>query len=235
MSDKSPKICYYYRDIFYVNRGLCVLKKCCILGGCDFDLRQFDFEHSKNACIIAADKGYEAACKLKLDIDFVIGDFDSLGYIPSGKNVIRHNCEKDETDLALSLEKAIEENCDEMYIYGATGGRIDHSFANLQLICKLAECGKKAWLIDECFVIGAVCNDTIKLKARQSGIVSVFCVGKSACGVSINGLKYELCDYDLSPFEPIGVSNEFIGKSAEISVSNGVLLIMIEKQRNDLL
>ncbi len=210
------------------------MKKCCIFGGCDFDFRDFDYEHSKNACIIAADKGYEAVRRLKLDVDFVIGDFDSLGYMPNGENVIRHNCEKDETDTALAVEKAIEEKCDELYIYGAVGGRIDHSLANFQLICNVAQRGKKAWLIGGGFVIGAVCNGKLKLGARQSGIVSVFCMGQNACGVTIKGLKYELCDYTLSPFEVLGMSNEFIGNAAEISVSNGVLLIMIEN-KNDCL
>lgn len=206
------------------------MKKCCIFGGCEFDLERFDYNHSESACIIAADKGYDAALRLNLDIDFVVGDFDSLGFVPDCDNVIRHSCEKDETDTALAVRKAFELGCDELYIYGAVGGRIDHSVANFQLICDIAKKGKKAYLFGDGFKITAVCNSNLKLDARENGIVSVFCIGNSAKGVNIKGLKYELCDYEMSPFEALGVSNEFIGKDAQITVSDGVLLIMIEEK-----
>lgn len=206
------------------------MKKCCIIGGCDFDLKKFDLKHAENACIIAADKGFDTALRLNLDIDIIVGDFDSLGFVPDCDNVIRHNCEKDETDTALGCQKALELGCDEFYIYGAVGGRIDHSFANFQLICDIAKKGKIAYLFGEGFKITAICNGTLKLDARESGIVSVFCMGDSAKGVSIKGLKYEICDCELCGFVPLGVSNEFVGKAAEITVSDGVLLVMIEQK-----
>ncbi len=45
-------------------------------------------------------------------------------------------------------------------------------------------------------------------------------------GVYETGLKYRLENYTMSSTYPIGVSNEFTGKPAEISVNEGILLIV---------
>lgn len=206
------------------------MKKCVIIGACECDFSENDLDILKESVVVCADGGYKTALKYGIKPDYTIGDFDSLGYIPDAENVITHNAIKDDTDTALCVEKAIELGCDEFYIYGAASGRIDHSFANFQLICNTAKRGKKVFLISDVFFITAVSNGALNLKAQKNGIVSVFCMGEGARGVCINGLKYVVCDCQLSPFVPLGVSNEFIGKCAEISVSDGVLLIMVERR-----
>lgn len=64
--------------------------------------------------------------------DIILGDFDSLGYVPKGDNIIRHKVEKDDTDMMLAVEKAIELGYHNITIFGGTGGRTDHTIANLQ-------------------------------------------------------------------------------------------------------
>lgn len=206
------------------------MKKCVIIGACECDFLENDLDIARKSIVICADGGYKTALKYSIEPDCTIGDFDSLGYIPEAENVITHNAIKDDTDTALCVEKAIELGCDEFYIYGAASGRIDHSFANFQLICRMAKRGKRTFLISDEFFITAISNGTLNLKAQESGIVSVFCMGEGARGVGIKGLKYEVCDCKLCSFVPLGVSNEFIGKDAEISVSDGVLLIMVERR-----
>ena len=56
--------------------------------------------------------------------------------------------------------------------------------------------------------------------------ISVFAATEVAEGVSIRGLKYQLGDAVLRNDRPLGVSNEYIGQAAEISVRKGTLMIV---------
>lgn len=205
------------------------MKKCVIIGACDCNLSKADLNILKESVVICADGGYKTTLKYNVKPDFTIGDFDSLGYIPDAENVISHSSIKDDTDTALCVQKALELGCDEFYIFGAVGGRIDHSLANFQLICKIAQDKHKIFLISDDFFITAITNGTLKLKPQASGIVSIFCMGQSVCNVSIKGLKYELENSLFPSFTTLGVSNEFVGNGAEISTPNGTVLIMVQR------
>ena len=67
-------------------------------------------------------------------------------------------------------------------------------------------------------------NEEVKLRANLEGYFSLFCLGKEARGVTIKGMKYELQDYTMTNDFPIGVSNEFIGQEASVSVAEGELV-----------
>ena len=82
--------------------------------------------------VIAADGGLLTINGLGIVPDIILGDFDSLGYVPKGDNIIRHKVEKDDTDMMLAVEKAIELGYHNITIFGGTGGRTDHTIANLQ-------------------------------------------------------------------------------------------------------
>ena len=73
-------------------------------------------------------------------------------------------------------------------------------------------------------------NGTVKFPATAEGIVSVFCLGKDAAGVTIRGLQYALTDGTLTAGFPLGVSNHFVGQAAEISVKSGSLLVIYDRQ-----
>lgn len=208
------------------------MKKCVIIGACDCNLSKADLDILKESVVICADGGYKTALKYGIKPDFTIGDFDSLGYIPDAENVISHSSIKDDTDTALCVQKALKLGCDEFYIFGAVGGRIDHSLANFQLICKIAQDKHRCFLISDDFFVTAISNDTLHLKPQTSGIVSIFCMGQSVCDISIKGLKYELENSPFPSFTTLGVSNEFVGKNAEISTPNGTLLIMVQRCRD---
>ena len=98
--------------------------------------------------VIAADSGLRWLRELQIIPDYVIGDFDSLGESPaeaseatseiiSGK-VVTLPCEKDTTDLYEAAETGIKKGCKSFFIYGGTGGRLDHTLANIQLLASLA-------------------------------------------------------------------------------------------------
>lgn len=175
--------------------------------------------------VIAVDGGYRIVTQLGLAPDFIVGDFDSLGAVPSGENVIVLPAEKDVTDMFTAINKGVDCGCKSFRIYGATGGRLDHTIANIQLLRYFSEKGVSLTIYGESFAVTGVTNDSIRLSGRSGGYVSVFSLSDSSEGVYLKGLKYELENYTLTSAFPLGVSNEFTEKNAEISVKNGALAV----------
>ena len=75
-------------------------------------------------------------------------------------------------------------------------------------------------------VSAAVWNDALEFPPEMEGYLSVFCAGGTAKGVTLSGLKYELEDAELTNTFPLGVSNEFVGVPARVSVKDGALLVL---------
>lgn len=175
--------------------------------------------------LVAADAGYKYCREYNLIPDLVIGDFDSLGDIPEHPNIMELPVEKDDTDTVYAIKIGVERGYRHFFIYGGTGGaRPDHTIANMQALLYLANRGCRGWLYAKDYVWTCIKNESIKIKG--SGNVSVFCPDGVAKGVSLKGLKYELSDAEVKSDFPLGVSNAFSGEEAEISVSDGCLLIM---------
>lgn len=199
-------------------------KSCAIVGASDFYETADSFV--KTDVLIAADGGCAALKRLGLSPDLIIGDFDSAPEKPAGSNVIVLPKEKDDTDMMAAVKKGLAIGCREFYLYGATGGRFDHTVANVQALTFLAHHGARGFLFDKDTVSTVIRDDVCDLPARDGGYVSVFCLSDCARGVDISGLKYEIQNAGLTNAFPLGVSNEFTGKSARISVQSGALLII---------
>lgn len=180
-------------------------------------------------CIICADAGYKKALENSIVPDLVVGDFDSLGEIPRLENVEVHPAEKDETDTFLALTCGIERGYKSFAVFGALGGRLDHTFANLQLLKYLAEREIECTFYSPGETVTALKNSQIEFSENEQGTVSVFSLSDKSEGVTERGLKYSLENAVLTSSFPLGVSNEFIGKKASISVKNGVLMIVRER------
>lgn len=69
----------------------------------------------------------------------------------------------------------------------------------------------------------------ITINKAEGYKVSLFSYGESCDGVSITGVKYPLKNHRLDSSFPLGVSNEFLDESAEISHTSGKLLIILSK------
>ena len=176
--------------------------------------------------LIAADGGYATLGSHGLIPDLLVGDFDSLGYVPDHPHIVRHPVEKDDTDVALALREGWARGFREFRIYGGLGGRLDHTVANLQLLAGLARQGGAGYLLGENTVITALTAGRLEFPAEYRGILSVFAVGGPADGVTLTGVKYPLDGSKLTPEIPLGVSNEFLGGPAAVAVGKGTLLVM---------
>ena len=177
--------------------------------------------------ILAADGGLTHLEKLGIAPQGMIGDFDSLGYIPESAQVFP--VEKDDTDSMLAVRKGLELGYRRFEIYGALDGeRLDHTVANLQTLAFLSEHGAAGYLVGLKYMATTVCNSTIRFSPEAKGIVSVFCLGKDAEDVSLRGMKYPLEKGTLTGTFPLGVSNHFVGEAAEISVGSGILTVLYD-------
>ena len=183
----------------------------------------------KDDYILAADGGLAHLQKLGIEPNGILGDFDSLGYVPQNSQVFP--VEKDDTDSMLAVRKGLELGYKEFILYGALDGpRLDHTIANLQTLLFLESQGAKGTLVGLRYLITTVKNGVLKLPLAESGIVSVFCLGEKARGVTIRGLKYGLENGQLDSSFPLGVSNHFVGKPARISVQEGSLLAIWDRK-----
>ena len=183
--------------------------------------------------VIAADGGLCLCRKIGETPDHIIGDFDSLGYVPEGNNVAAFSPEKDDTDTLLAVKRGLSLGFRVFSINGALGGRLDHTLANIQTLSFIAGQGGVGFLTGKSTVVTAVKDETLVIPAGREGYISLFCASGTAEGVSIKGLKYELSDAVLTGDVPLGVSNEFIGEKAEISVKRGVLTVIWSEERFD--
>jgi len=199
-------------------------KKCYIVGACPSSVVSL-ISKNENDIIIAADGGYDLLKEKSLEADILIGDFDSIDKIPAHGNIIRYPVEKDDTDTFIAYKTAYDAGYRNFLIYGGTGGRIDHTISNIQTLINMSENGARGFLFGDDFIITAITNTGISFPEKMSGTVSVFSFEK-VCGVTIEGLKYCVKDYTITPDYPIGVSNSFTKKNAVISVDNGTLVII---------
>ena len=179
--------------------------------------------------LLAADGGLAHLNGLGLNPNGIIGDFDSLGYVPEGAEVFP--VEKDDTDAMLAARKGLELGFREFLFYGSLDGpRLDHTVANFQTLQFLADHGAVAYLVGRDYIITVIRNGSISFGADAEGIFSVFCLGPDARGVTIEGLHYPLQNGTLTSGFPLGVSNHFTGNAAKITVEDGSLLALWDRK-----
>lgn len=184
-----------------------------------------EFKPEEGDMVIAADYGYKRLSDLGIKPDYVVGDFDSLGYTPKGKTTIVYPKEKDDTDTILAVDLGFEKGYREFFIFGGIGERLDHTISNIQTLCYISERGGRGSLVGREETVTLLKDGKMEFDESFNGRISVFAV-ETAKKVTIKGLKYELEDARIKNSYPIGVSNEFIGKKASITVKDGALLIV---------
>ena len=159
-----------------MHQGICYIAGA---GNCSrlfLNLKEEDF-------VIAVDGGFEYLKGNRIDL--VVGDFDSLSYVPEHPNVITLIPEKDDTDMMVALKEGLKRGYETFYIYGGCGGRFDHTYANIQSLAYLADRHARGYLFHENQVITMLRNDSITFHSDAKGYVSVFAYGEKAEGVTI--------------------------------------------------
>ena len=199
--------------------------KCVILAGGEINIRTVCVP--QDAFLICADKGYLAAKELGIVPYLVIGDFDSLGFVPGTGDVKIYPAEKDDTDTLLAVKEALKAGARKICIYGALGGRLDHTLANIQTLAYITENGAEGTLISDKNCITMQAGGTTRRYKRRDGFYfSVLSYTEKCTGVNISGTEYTLSDGELSYSVPLGVSNRITEEYGEVSLRDGMILVI---------
>lgn len=181
--------------------------------------------------IICADGAAQRMKSCGVIPDYIVGDMDSidmetLAYFETkGSRIIRYPADKDETDTQLALEYAFGMHPDEIRIFGALGGRIDHALANISLLVVCAKKGIDAKIVDkdcELFVIDRACT----IDGRDGDTVSLLPMSSDVRGITLEGFRYPLSGAAMEIGAPYGISNLLTGAKGNISLESGYLLII---------
>lgn len=174
--------------------------------------------------VIAADAGYKQLGGIKPHL--VVGDFDSLGYVPREESVVELPVRKDDTDALFAVKLGLSRGFRRFVLLGSVGGRLDHTLANIQALAYLTTRGARGVLVGENEKITMLQNGSLNFFGTPEGIVSVFAYGGTATGVTEENLAYPLDRATVTTDFPIGVSNEFTNQPACVTVEEGCLLIV---------
>lgn len=175
--------------------------------------------------VCACDGGYIHCLKNNIKVDILIGDFDSLDVIPNNVKIIKLNPVKDETDIYAALNYGINLGYTKFKIYGATGKRDEHTFANIQILHNLKTKNIEAQIINDNKIYEVLHNQTKEFGKENSGYFSMFSLSNTSL-VTLKNFKYNVEKYILKNDFPLGIDNEFINKEASISVDDGYVLIV---------
>lgn len=200
--------------------GCCVIFCAGEFGGLARPIRDDDY-------ILAADGGLAHVQRLGLTPHGIIGDFDSLGYVPTGAQVFP--VEKDDTDAMLAVRRGLDLGYREFVLYGSLDGpRLDHTLANLQTLLFLAERGAVGYLAGVRYMATVIRNEKLRFPPEATGILSLFCLDGEAREVTLTGLKYPLERGTLRSAFPLGVSNHFTGSEATVQVGGGSVIALYD-------
>jgi thiamine pyrophosphokinase len=181
--------------------------------------------------IICADGGTRHAFALGLMPNLVIGDMDSISKVhwqkleEAGVPIELFPPDKNETDLELAINRAIEFEPGEIVIVAALGGRLDQTIGNLALLTNVQLAAFDVRLDDGAEEI-FFCRNQVQVQGGSGDIVSLIPWGNPARGVQTQGLKWVLNSETLYPEKTRGISNEMLSETAHIKISSGTLLII---------
>ncbi len=202
------------------------LKRCVIVGGGECSPQFLKENILCDDFIVCADSGYDVVESCGITPNLLIGDFDSIKSIPQNVETVTLPVEKDVTDCEASFNECVNRGFKEFLLLGGTGGRFEHTFANISVMARATRDNFDFTIIDEKHTFKCIFNSSIKIKKRNNQQISVFAFGDKAFGVTEKGFHYQLDNYTIDPYIPIGISNDIIDDYGEISVKNGTLIVI---------
>lgn len=158
-------------------------------------------EQTQPDLVIGVDKGAELLDRLGVTPDLLVGDFDSIDpkvlkrLSAKGIPTETHPVRKDQTDTELALTRALDAHPDVIYLYGATGTRLDHMLSSIDAMTIAAEQDVEIHLIDphnDLSLYKGPQQMTLDLPAGRT--VSLLPLSDTAGPVTIAGFDYPLTD-----------------------------------------
>ncbi|WP_080846489.1 thiamine diphosphokinase [Cytobacillus gottheilii] len=212
-----------------------------ILAGGPLDtLPSFEKYHLEEDVWIGVDKGVFTLLSQNIRPFRAFGDFDSVSdeewavIEKNVKSIHRFRPEKDETDMEHALNWALSENPKRIRLFGATGGRMDHFFANVQLLLKPLNkhAALSVEIIDVQNKIYMTKPDTHVIhRDSEYKYISFIPISGDVSGLTLKGFKYPLTDCHIPMSSTLCISNELVNDSGTFSYKQGILMVI---RSNDL-
>lgn len=211
-------------------------KKCVIVSGGSIDesFAMRILEQMKPDYLVGVDGALDFLYRNQVVPTHIVGDFDSVS-----SEVIAHykqqsdipiyefNPVKDATDTEIAIRLAADLGVKELVILGATGTRLDHVMANIQMLKIALDYHMQTYLWDECNRISLHEREIRLRKSKGFGTYfSLFSFNGNVPDVSIEGAKYPLSHYCMSACESRCVSNEYKDEEVRITFPEGMILLM---------
>lgn len=164
---------------------------------------------------------------------FSVGDFDSVNeeerlILKDQLNIHPVKAEKDDTDLALGVQKAVEQGYSSITIYGATGGRLDHFMGVIQILQKPEYLKRhiSIQIIDVQNEITLLSQGEHQVKQNSTYPYISFIPLNDEVIISLEGFKYNLSREHLESGSTLTISNEVTTNVAKVNVEKGTVLQM---------
>jgi len=185
--------------------------------------------------ILCADGGTRHALALGLTPHLVIGDMDSATsheiqqLEKSDVPIELFPRDKNETDLELAIQRALEKHPEAILIVAALGGRLDQTLGNITLLsdARLADVDVR---LDDGVEEVFFCRTRSEVRGRSGDLVSLIPWREKVEGVQTKNLKWSLHDEILYPEKTRGISNEMTADIAGIAIKSGLLLVVHRRQ-----
>ncbi|CAM4025381.1 thiamine pyrophosphokinase [Bacillus manliponensis] len=204
-----------------------------LAGGPTENCADFSLYESDGVIWAAVDRGVYRLLKLGIKPVAAFGDYDSvtkeeLAWMQEQKHDLHIVAkEKDETDLEIAIRWAIAQKPMEIRIFGATGGRLDHSLANIQMLLKGLHANIKMSVVDNKNEISVQKPGTYYVaKSTQFPYVSFVPMSEQVDGITLRGFKYPLTNQTIQWGSTLCISNELIVEKGTFSFTTGILMMV---------
>ena len=208
--------------------------KIALFAGGTIDSFQMDFD-----LFIGVDRGSLFLIEQGICPDLAVGDFDSVSekelalICSQSKEVLQAQPEKDDTDLELAVKAVFARSPQaQVTIFGAFGGRLDHTLANIFLPSNPE--------ITPYMQQIRLCNAQNELRYCPQGRHEI----KPVAGMNylafmladdgrliIEGAKYPLNESNYF-FKKVYASNEFIDEPVFLECQSGYVIVIYSKDRS---
>lgn len=208
--------------------------KTIIIGNGEINNYDIIREYFDQAYIIACDGGVKHCRAMMIMPNIMVGDFDSANkedaefFENLGVLKEKFPVKKNETDMEIAINMAIDKNSTEIYIVGGLGRRFDHSLANVHILLRPVRLGIRTCLLDENNIITLV-EDSIDIVGEKGQTVSLIPLTTEVKGITTKNLEYALTNATMEIGHSLGVSNVMNGDVATISVGEGVLILIMSR------
>lgn len=190
--------------------------------------------------IIAADGGFNHCRQWNVMPHIIVGDMDSMNssdletHSHGGIEIHRFPARKDETDLYLALQVAVDRNAGEIVILGALGARWDMTLSNVFILLTPFLRGIDVRILeDQCELLCLHGPNKIELEGKPGHIVSLIPLAGPVTGVRLGGFEFLLDKETLPAGTTRGISNLFKEKKVEIEIEEGHLLVVIDRKHDN--